>query len=239
MASRLSRWIAENGPLVIVNSAFEQIAATGSNCQSFLYTLFELTSLIPVTIICCTTGSADVLDLLEKRVKSRFSQTVIYLTHPNSMEAYITCLKQSLKPPSGDQSHPLAITYADSIERIFSDPKVSLMLADLYDVDRDPIISLTRVFLDPLLSCSADQPELRLNLPDLPTTTTTSFDFPDAIPPLSLAEQCCLVAWKRTAEKCPEEVVTFDALFEEYARGFAASAKVPDAHLLCGRFSRS
>lgn len=43
------------------------------------------------------TSRCDVLDLLEKRVKSRFSQTVLYLTYPRTWEAYRSTLEISLR----------------------------------------------------------------------------------------------------------------------------------------------
>lgn len=60
-----------------------------------MYTLFELTASHPVWILGLTTR-CDVLDLLEKRVKSRFSQTVLYLTHPRTWEIYRRTVESSL-----------------------------------------------------------------------------------------------------------------------------------------------
>lgn len=54
--------------------------------------------------------------------------------------------------------------------------------------------------------------------------------------PLSLAEQCILVAIKRVQAKFPGEPVCFDAVFDEYRHGFAASAKTSDGALLARKF---
>lgn len=64
--------------------------------QHFLYTLFELTASQPIWVLGMT-SRCDVLDLLEKRVKSRFSQTILYLTHPRTWEAYQGTLEVSLR----------------------------------------------------------------------------------------------------------------------------------------------
>lgn len=216
-------------------SAFEKLAG-GNGCQNLLYTLFELTTMIPLTVVCCSSGRADVLDLLEKRVKSRFSQIIIYFSHPSTFEAYTSCLKNSLLPAPADES-TISLAYRDSVHALFSDQKLLTKLESFFEGDRDPTIPLTEVFLSPLISCTVDDPILRVApSSDKPAPSSERCD---RLPSLSLAEQCCLVAWKRTAEKCPEEFVSFDALYEEYARGFASSVKVPDAHLLASRFSRT
>lgn len=104
----------------------------------------------------------------------------------------------------------------------------------LFERDHDPVGALVSLFLDGLLQCTSRSPELR------PTRVRAEAQHmsQDTLPALSLAEQCVLVACKRAASKCPGEPVTFDALFDEYALGFGASATVHDGSLLGARFSR-
>lgn len=101
--------------MLIVLQCFERFALAS---QHFLYTLFELTASQPVWVLCLTTR-CDVLDLLEKRVKSRFSQAVLYLTHPRTWEAYRRAIEDSLCQPGGGQNGksvpPAWQRYAESI----------------------------------------------------------------------------------------------------------------------------
>lgn len=107
-------------------------------------------------------------------------------------------------------------------------------LESLFEQDHDPTRALVSLFLDALLQCTSRSPELRLARVRTEARDAGS----DRLPALSLAEKCVLVACKRTANKCPDEPVTFDALFDEYALGFGTSAKVQDGALLGARFSR-
>jgi len=63
-------------PLVFVLDDFEKFACHPQ--QSLLYSLFELCNLERILIVGLTMRT-DVVELLEKRVKSRFSQTIIYV----------------------------------------------------------------------------------------------------------------------------------------------------------------
>lgn len=56
----------------------------------------------------------------------------------------------------------------------------------------------------------------------------------------SLIEMCALVAMKRTRDKAPDEIVTFDALYEEYAVGFSHSEKASSqVNMLGHRFQKA
>lgn len=116
-----------------------------------------------------------------------------------------------------------------------SNDMILTTLERLFEQDHDPVNALALIFLDGLLQCTDRLPELRLTRV---RSDNNNFN-QDALPALSLAEQCALVACKRAAEKCPEQPVTFDALFDEYALGFGASAKVHDGAFLGARFGRS
>lgn len=215
-------------------SAFERFASSSSvpstaGSQHFLYTLFELTLSLPVFALCLT-ERADCLDLLEKRVKSRFSQNVLYLPQPSSFDEYQMTLQNALKgSPNLASSNPSEQAYLKDIEDTFRDNKVIDRLKELFDLDHDPRPALSH-FLPSLIN--------------LRSGTSTKLTMNDSIVPqsggcgLSLAELCALTAMRRVLAKEPAEIITFDALYHEYHLGFASSAKAPEGRMLGERFNR-
>ena len=77
---------------------FDEIDAfAGPVRQTLLYNLFDMVehARVPVCIIGCTTNM-NVVEQLEKRVKSRFSQRIIYIPTINSLETFLTTFEEQL-----------------------------------------------------------------------------------------------------------------------------------------------
>lgn len=79
--------------IIFVLEDLEKFAAHPQ--QNLLYCLFELALALPVFVI-GTSCRIDVLELLEKRVKSRFSQNIVYLPLPPTIEDYLLRIKTNL-----------------------------------------------------------------------------------------------------------------------------------------------
>lgn len=65
--------------------------------QTLLYNLFDIAQSrkAPIAVLGCTTR-LDVVEMLEKRVKSRFSHRYVYLSLPRSLPAYWQVCRQGL-----------------------------------------------------------------------------------------------------------------------------------------------
>lgn len=65
--------------------------------QTLLYNLFDVAQSrkAPIAVLGCTTR-LDVVEMLEKRVKSRFSHRYVYLSLPKSLPAYWQVCRQGL-----------------------------------------------------------------------------------------------------------------------------------------------
>ncbi|KAI5463818.1 origin recognition complex subunit 4 C-terminus-domain-containing protein [Mariannaea sp. PMI_226] len=65
--------------------------------QTLLYNLFDIAQSrkAPIAVIGCT-SRLDVVEMLEKRVKSRFSHRYVYLSQPRTLPAYWQMCKQGL-----------------------------------------------------------------------------------------------------------------------------------------------
>lgn len=80
--------------LVFVLEDLEKFAAHPQ--QNLLYSLFEMALALPVYVLGASCR-LDVLELLEKRVKSRFSQNVIYLPLPGDEETFMNRILDNLR----------------------------------------------------------------------------------------------------------------------------------------------
>lgn len=81
--------------VVFVIDEFDMFAAHPR--QTLLYNLFDVAQSrkAPISVLGCTTR-LDVVEMLEKRVKSRFSHRYVYLHLPRSLPAYWQMCKQGL-----------------------------------------------------------------------------------------------------------------------------------------------
>jgi hypothetical protein len=75
--------------------------------------------------------------MLEKRVKSRFSQNVIYLPHPKTFEAYVDII-QSVLLGGNELEGGRVEKYVESVTKVFQDKRLSQFLEDRYEESHDP-----------------------------------------------------------------------------------------------------
>lgn len=136
----------ENFPIVFVLEEFDLFGQHQK--QMLLYNILDMSQTpgIPVCVI-GTTCRVDCLDLLEKRVKSRFSHRQIQLGLPKDMETYSKIVEQAIKlSPENDglMDYPLIYTaYNQLIDEFFiNDPNVRAFMYDEFDLSK----SVRRVF---------------------------------------------------------------------------------------------
>ena len=138
---------AHSKPLLFIMEEFDLF--TKNKTQLLLYTLLNTiqTSSTPMCLI-GVTCRIDVLDLLEKRIKSRFSHRQIYLFNDFSFTEYLDMCKQfilwnpDLKMPK---------KYVEAfVEKLVDDPVVIKQLQKQFDCDKS-IATLKRLTLLPAL----------------------------------------------------------------------------------------
>jgi origin recognition complex subunit 4 len=71
--------------------------------QTLLYNLFDIAQArkAPIAVLGCTTR-IDVVEMLEKRVKSRFSHRYVFLSMPKNLPAFWEVCKQGLSVDDED-----------------------------------------------------------------------------------------------------------------------------------------
>jgi origin recognition complex subunit 4 len=141
-------------PTIIVIDAFEKFTTHAR--QALLYVLFDTVQSLSATIapgsgmaVVGITSRLDILTLLEKRVKSRFSHRVFRLSTPSKKEDLEGIVRGALSPP-----HPPSLScslefekhWENSIEAFFSSPLAKTFLEDTWALTRD-VGSLCRKFV--------------------------------------------------------------------------------------------
>lgn len=92
--------------------------------QTLLYNLFDIAQSrkAPVAILGCTTR-LDVVEMLEKRVKSRFSHRYVYLSLPRTLPAFWQVCRQGLmvdKPDAEKEGIDINVEGYDEFRKYWS-----------------------------------------------------------------------------------------------------------------------
>ncbi|XP_074684620.1 origin recognition complex subunit 4 isoform X2 [Strix aluco] len=106
--------------------------------QTLLYNLFDISqsAQTPVTVIGLTCRQ-DILELLEKRVKSRFSHRQIYLMNSFDFKQYIRIFKEQLSLPAEFPDESFAQRWNNNVQRLPEDKTVQDTLQNLFHYTKD------------------------------------------------------------------------------------------------------
>ncbi|KAF4450897.1 origin recognition complex subunit 4 [Fusarium austroafricanum] len=98
--------------IVFVIDEFDMFASHPR--QTLLYNLFDIAQSrkAPIAVIGCTTR-LDVVEMLEKRVKSRFSHRYVYISQPKTLPAYWQVCRQGLIVDSDEAEKEGLNTYLE------------------------------------------------------------------------------------------------------------------------------
>ncbi|PIA17620.1 origin recognition complex, subunit 4 [Coemansia reversa NRRL 1564] len=120
-------------PVVFVLEEFDQLAQHPK--QVLLYTLFDMAqrAQTPVCVV-GVTARIDVVDLLEKRVKSRFSHRLVHVHGVESLEAFTDIARTALRIESESR---YARQFRQRVDEILTTPEVAAHVAAVYEMDKD------------------------------------------------------------------------------------------------------
>ncbi|NXX70168.1 ORC4 protein, partial [Spizella passerina] len=101
--------------------------------QTLLYNLFDISqsAQTPVTVIGLTCRQ-DILELLEKRVKSRFSHRQIYLMNSFDFKQYMKIFKKQLSLPAEFPDESFAQKWNNNVQHLSEDRTVQGVLQSLF-----------------------------------------------------------------------------------------------------------
>ncbi|NXJ91928.1 ORC4 protein, partial [Corythaixoides concolor] len=106
--------------------------------QTLLYNLFDISqsAQTPVTVIGLTCRQ-DILELLEKRVKSRFSHRQIYLMNSFDFKQYVRIFKEQLSLPAKFPDESFAQKWNKNVQHLSEDKTVQDVLQNLFHYTKD------------------------------------------------------------------------------------------------------
>ena len=201
--------------------------------QTLLYNLFDVAQSrnAPIAVLGLTT-KIDVMESLEKRVKSRFGQRYVHLSQPRNFSAFSSICKSALIPPRLDPSscrkghdadHPtntaatqdLEVAWTSYVDCLFATPSFLTHLRSIYATSKS-LPSFLSSCLYPISTLSASS----VPSPQSFLTSSTSLRPPDSklhlLASLSELALSLLIAAARLDIILSTDLCNFDMVYEEY-----------------------
>ncbi|KAG8864104.1 hypothetical protein FRB96_006978 [Tulasnella sp. 330] len=193
-----------------------------------------------IAVVGVTTRN-DCLNLLEKRVKSRFSGRSIRVGPPSTIEEYKGVAKGILRTPLTvddlrgrddelpDDNEVLLeewdTVWEAAIQTFMSNKEVSKVLRDLYTTTRD-VRTLARVLIDPVLALSPNSPWLSTRILRESYANQLPRSKYHFLPTLSYACLSLLIAGYHVSNK-GHDVFNFEILWSNFSRQVDRTASMP------------
>ncbi|NXI02060.1 ORC4 protein, partial [Pachycephala philippinensis] len=186
--------------------------------QTLLYNLFDISqsAQTPVTVIGLTCRQ-DVLELLEKRVKSRFSHRQIYLMNSFDFKQYIKIFKKQLSLPAEFPDETFAQKWNNNVQHLSEDKTVQDVLQNLFHHTKDLrslhlllMLAVSAVTVHhPLLTAADLQEASRQHRTDSKANIVHG---------LSVLEICLLIAMKHLNDVYDGEPFNFEMVYNEFQK---------------------
>ncbi|KAH8105835.1 origin recognition complex subunit 4 C-terminus-domain-containing protein [Cristinia sonorae] len=217
-------------PTIILLDAFDLFALHPR--QSLLYCLFDTVqhSRVGTTgkglAVVGITARVDTINLLEKRVKSRFSGRILRTACPGELDVWKNVARQALCAPiDGEYSDEWTELWESAVEKLLDDKGIKEVLLDTFALTRD-LRTLSRILIPPILELTSTSP--------FPTSQSfvatvqsqrcpTSSAFLHA---LTYPSMCLLIAATH-AQTSGHDVFTFEMLYEAFCDQVRTSQSAP------------
>ncbi|XP_078661688.1 origin recognition complex subunit 4-like [Branchiostoma floridae x Branchiostoma belcheri] len=187
--------------------------------QTLLYNLFDVaqSQQAPITVIGLTCR-LDVIELLEKRVKSRFSHRQIHLFNSLTFDRYLEVFSSLLTLPTAEvRDKKFCAKWNKHVQNLSDDPGVTTILRKLYDTSKD-IRTLKTFLMLPVARISPSHP--RLELADFAEAQKilTADSKSNTLHGLSVLELCLVVAMRRLSDIFVNQPFNFQMVYNEYQK---------------------
>ncbi|NXB78952.1 ORC4 protein, partial [Donacobius atricapilla] len=186
--------------------------------QTLLYNLFDISqsAQTPVTVIGLTCRQ-DILELLEKRVKSRFSHRQIYLMNSFDFKEYIKIFKKQLSLPAEFPDEAFAQKWNNNVQHLSEDKTVQDVLQKLFQHSKD-LRSLHGLLVLAVSAVSAQHPLLTAADLQEAARQRSSDSRANIVHGLSVLEICLIIAMKHLNEVYDGEPFNFQMVYNEFQK---------------------
>lgn len=210
--------------------------------QTLLYNLFDMVehSVVPVCIL-GTTSKLNISEFLEKRVRSRFSQRVIYVPDTNDLDEFMLTSMESLSPlvPKSDTEDKQQITeWNELVENLLKDESSQLFS----EVQKNYETFKSQTFLKnsilPMVGSSMGFNELKEAITSCKSIKDYCInqyqnEMTAMVQTLSDLELAILIAAARTTLKSKDETTNFNIAYVEYSNMIKTlNARIPSTNNL-------
>ncbi|XP_043361040.1 origin recognition complex subunit 4 isoform X3 [Dermochelys coriacea] len=186
--------------------------------QTLLYNLFDISqsAQTPVTVIGLTCRQ-DILELLEKRVKSRFSHRQIYLLNSFDFKQYLKIFKEQLSLPTEFLYKPFTQKWNKNVQSLSEDRTVQDVLRNHFHCSKD-LRSLHMLLMLALSSITVSHPFMTgsdlLEASKLYRMDSKA----NIVHGLSVLEICLIIAMKHLNDVYEGEPFNFQMVYNEFQK---------------------
>ncbi|KAL6069984.1 hypothetical protein STEG23_001493, partial [Scotinomys teguina] len=207
---------ASSCPVIFILDEFHLFAHHKN--QTLLYNLFDISqsAQTPVAVIGLTCR-LDILELLEKRVKSRFSHRQIHLMNSFGFPQFMKIFKEQLSLPAEFPDKTFAERWNENIQCLSEDSAVCEVLQKHFNVNKTLrslhmllMLALSRVTVSHPFMTSADLMEAQ-RVCSLDSKTSI-------VHGLSVLEICLIIAMKHLNDIYEEEPFNFQMVYNEFQK---------------------
>ncbi|CAG5131017.1 unnamed protein product [Candidula unifasciata] len=203
-------------PIVFILDEFDLFAQHKN--QTLLYNLFDVSqsAQTPICVI-GVTCRLDVVELLEKRVKSRFSHRQLYLFNKLTLSQYRDLCRSYLTLCSDFPDQDFADTWNKNIQCLLGEVSVKDILERQFSLTND-VRGLITLLTYPICQVNAAHP--RVTAADVVTSfKLISTDTKSAmLHGVSTLELCLIIAMKHLTDIYDGEPFNFEMVYSEYQK---------------------
>ncbi|NWW81021.1 ORC4 protein, partial [Climacteris rufus] len=186
--------------------------------QTLLYNLFDISqsAQTPVTVVGLTCRQ-DILELLEKRVKSRFSHRQIYLMNSFDFKQYIKIFKEQLSLPAEFPDDTFAQKWNTNVQQLSEDRTVQDVLQNLFHHTKD-LRSLHLLLMLAASAVSLHHPLLTAADLQEASKQHSTDSRANIVHGLSVLEICLIIAMKHLNDVYDGEPFNFQMVYNEFQK---------------------
>ncbi|KAI9501016.1 origin recognition complex subunit 4 C-terminus-domain-containing protein [Coemansia spiralis] len=209
-------------PVLFILEEFDLLAQHPK--QSLLYTLFDIaqSQQTPIAVL-GVTARIDVMDLLEKRVKSRFSHRQIHVHYMQSLDDFTSIARAALHLPLSDNinndnnatfSEIYVSRFNSRVDEILATESVAAYIATVFDLGKD-VRQLLRAFVLAASHITIEQPLLQLTNAEASIAKEEASAKFQVISSISLLELCLIISMKSLVQGGSSKY-NFEMVYNEY-----------------------
>ncbi|CAA7259792.1 unnamed protein product [Cyclocybe aegerita] len=222
-----------NRPVIVILDAFDLFALHPR--QSLLYCLLDnvqnsrASSESRGIAVIGMTSRLDTVQLLEKRVKSRFSGRTIRTSPPNGFQDWMDTMRRALRPflsgNSEKSDEEWGHWWGAKVEEFLTDPEVVNLLNETFSITREPKL-MERLLRTPILRLNPSEPHLTFKSLCISAETQRARPSNLLFTNLSYPAMCLLIASVH-ADTSGHPIFTFEMLFDYFRDQLRASTAAP------------